>query len=152
MKNSSRPDETNEHRRTRSSSGTLGSSATSMTRLFQSSHESSRFRNRSGGALTLRAAARAAAGRRRRAVPSSVTLAPASPLSAGSATVYYPNRPVTYASVRSSEGRVKSWTVGACSTRMPQREPSSETSTLKNAVMSAILAACCMLWVTITIV
>ncbi len=66
--------------------------------------------------------ARRATARRRRAVWSSVTPAPASPLSAGSA-IGYPNRPVTYASVRSSDGRVNSSTVGACSTRTPQREP-----------------------------
>ena len=149
MKNSSRPTEMNEHSRMRWSSGTLASWPSWMQRSFQSSQDSSRFRNRSGGGGLARRAA--APPRRRRAVWISATPAAASPLSAPFAT-RYPNRPVTYASVRSSDGRVNSCTVGACSTRTPQRAPDSATSTLKKAVMSATRAACCMLWVTITIV
>src|SRR5262249_43850383 len=62
----------------------------------------------------------------------------------------HPNRPVTYPSVRSSAGEVKIFSVESYSTRMPWRLPSSSTWRLKNAVISATRAACCMLWVTIT--
>ncbi len=55
----------------------------------------------------------------------------------------YPNLPVTYCSVRSSDGWVKICSVGACSTSSPIS---------MNAVVSATRAACCMLCVTITIV
>ena len=55
--------------------------------------------------------------------------------------------------MRLSAGFVKTFVVWSYSTRMPLRPlPSSRTSTLKNAVMSATRAACCMLCVTITIV
>src|SRR5262249_47363911 len=60
-----------------------------------------------------------------------------------------PNLPVTQSSVRLSEGCVKMVLVWSYSTRMPARRPSF-TSRLKNAVMSATRAACCMLCVTIT--
>ena len=55
----------------------------------------------------------------------------------------YPNFPVTYSSVRLSSGLEKILSVGACSTISP--------ASMK-AVVSATRAACCMLWVTITIV
>src|SRR5579884_4013152 len=61
-----------------------------------------------------------------------------------------PNRPVTYPSVRESDGCVKILSVESYSTRMPWRLPSSSTCRLKNAVISATRAACCMLCVTIT--
>jgi len=52
-----------------------------------------------------------------------------------------------------SDGVVKIFVVESYSTRMPRRPaPSSSTRTLKNAVMSATRAACCMLWVTMMIV
>src|SRR6185312_14096752 len=57
--------------------------------------------------------------------------------------VAHPNRPVMYASVRTSDGDVKSVSVGATSTRPPAR---------KNAVRSEMRAACCILCVTIMIV
>ena len=50
---------------------------------------------------------------------------------------------MTYSSVRVSSGLVKIFSVGACSTSSPSS---------MNAVVSATRAACCMLWVTITIV
>ena len=49
--------------------------------------------------------------------------------------------------VREDLGRLVVLDEDACSV-----VASSSTSTLKNAVMSATRAACCMLWVTITIV
>src|SRR5262245_1056284 len=64
----------------------------------------------------------------------------------------HPNLPVTYASVRWSEGFVNIVSVSSYSTTMPVRRPSSATSTVKKAVRSETRAACCMLWVTITIV
>ena len=56
---------------------------------------------------------------------------------------HQPNFPVTYSSVRLSLGVVKIFSVGASSTSSPVS---------MNAVLSATRAACCMLWVTITIV
>ena len=61
----------------------------------------------------------------------------------------HPNRPVTYPSVRSSAGEVKIFSVESYSTSTPCL-PSSSTWRLKNAVISATRAACCMLCVTIT--
>src|SRR5262249_16827813 len=61
-----------------------------------------------------------------------------------------PNRPVTYPSVRSSDGFVKIFDVSSYSTRMPCRRPSGSAWMLKNAGMSATRAACCMLCVTMT--
>jgi hypothetical protein len=55
----------------------------------------------------------------------------------------YPNFPVTYSSVRESSGLEKIFSVGACSTISPES---------MKAVVSATRAACCMLWVTMTIV
>ena len=55
----------------------------------------------------------------------------------------YPNFPVTYSSVRLSSGVENILSVAACSTSSP--------SSMK-AVVSATRAACCMLWVTMTIV
>src|SRR6185295_12256747 len=55
----------------------------------------------------------------------------------------HPNLPVTYSSVLESSGDVKIRSVG----------PNSTSSPLSmNAVSSATRAACCMLWVTMTIV
>ncbi len=68
----------------------------------------------------------------------------------GERDAHQPNRPVTYPSVRSSDGCVKIFSVASYSTRTPLREPSSFTSRLKNAVISATRAACCMLCVTMT--
>ncbi len=51
--------------------------------------------------------------------------------------------PVTYCSVRSSSGLVKIFSVGPYSTISPVS---------MNAVESATRPACCMLWVTMTIV
>ena len=64
----------------------------------------------------------------------------------------HPNRPVTYPSVRVSEGFVKIFCVSSYSMRIPVRPPPPSTSTPKNAVMSATRAACCMLCVTMMIV
>src|SRR5918996_1610446 len=65
--------------------------------------------------------------------------------------VHQPNRPVMYASVLESDGLVKIASVEEYSTRTPVRRSfSSETSAVRNAVISETLAACCMLWVTIT--
>jgi phosphohistidine phosphatase SixA len=50
MKNSSRFDEKIEQKRVRSSSGSVGSAASSRTRALKSSHESSRFRRGTGSA------------------------------------------------------------------------------------------------------
>src|SRR5436190_1626959 len=66
--------------------------------------------------------------------------------------LHQPNRPVTYASVLGSLGFRKIVSVTSYSTTVPTRWPSSRTSTVKNAVRSLTLAACCMLCVTITIV
>ncbi len=66
--------------------------------------------------------------------------------------VHQPTLPVTYASVRESDGVVKIFSVSSYSTIWPTRPSSSEsTSTVKNAVLSETRAACCMLCVTITI-
>ncbi len=47
---------------------------------------------------------------------------------------------------------MKILSVGAYSTTAPVRSrPLSDSSTVKKAVMSDTLAACCMLWVTMTI-
>ena len=54
MKNSSRFDEKIEQKRTRSSSGSAGSAASSSTRALKSSHESSRLISRSGAASSIR--------------------------------------------------------------------------------------------------
>ena len=63
-----------------------------------------------------------------------------------------PTFPVTYASVRESDGLVKIFSVSSNSTTRPVRWSSSaSSSTVKNAVLSDTRAACCMLWVTITI-
>ena len=56
---------------------------------------------------------------------------------------HQPNFPVTYSSVRLSSGVEKILSVAACSTISPDS---------MKAVVSATRAACCMLWVTITIV
>ena len=56
---------------------------------------------------------------------------------------HQPNFPVTYSSVRWSSGAVNILSVAACSIISPAS---------MNAVVSATRAACCMLWVTITIV
>ena len=56
---------------------------------------------------------------------------------------HQPNFPVTYSSVRLSSGVEKILSVAACSIISP--------ASMK-AVVSATRAACCMLWVTITIV
>jgi hypothetical protein len=61
----------------------------------------------------------------------------------------HPNRPVMYASVRSSSGLVKIFPVGPTSIRRPG---SPAAPTVKKAVVSLTRAACCMLWVTMTIV
>ena len=53
---------------------------------------------------------------------------------------------------RWSDGFVKIVSVRSNSTMCPVRCPSSATSTVKKAVRSETRAACCMLWVTITIV
>src|SRR5690625_3307744 len=58
---------------------------------------------------------------------------------ASAAELAQPNRPVTYSSVRGSVGLVKIRSVGATSMTSPSR---------KNAVVSLMRAACCMLWVT----
>ena len=60
----------------------------------------------------------------------------------------YPNRPDTYAAVRSSAGRANNCSVGAISTKRPTRSSAAR----KNAVSSATRCACCMLCVTMTIV
>src|SRR5690606_28073918 len=66
---------------------------------------------------------------------------------------HQPNLPVTYCSVRSSSGLEKIFAVGLYSTSRPvRRSPSGFTSVVKNAVWSLTRAACCMLWVTMTIV
>ena len=62
-----------------------------------------------------------------------------------------PTLPVTYASVRESDGFVKIFSVSSNSTTRPERCSSSSSSTVKNAVLSDTRAACCMLCVTITI-
>jgi hypothetical protein len=54
--------------------------------------------------------------------------------------------------VRLSFGCVKIVFVSSYSTSTPDRSPSAPLLMLKNAVMSATRAACCMLCVTITIV
>ena len=65
----------------------------------------------------------------------------------------HPNLPVTYISVRSSEGLEKIFVVKSNSIRRPvRRSLSGLTSVVKNAVRSLTRAACCMLWVTMTIV
>src|SRR2546421_6643851 len=56
---------------------------------------------------------------------------------------HQPNFPVTYSSVRVSDGVVKIFSVSSNSTSSPVS---------MKAVLSATRAACCMLWVTITIV
>ena len=72
---------------------------------------------------------------------------------AGPEPVPQPNRPVMYASVLGSDGAVKRLPVRSNSTSRPVRSPvSAFTSAVRNAVRSETRAACCMLWVTITIV
>src|SRR5262249_30841302 len=63
-----------------------------------------------------------------------------------------PNLPVMYPSVRGSHGVVKIVSVKSYSTSRPRRFPASSSSAVKNAVRSETRAACCMLWVTMTIV
>src|SRR5690606_293267 len=72
----------------------------------------------------------------------------------GAAQLFHqPNLPVTYCSVRSSLGLEKILPVRAYSTSTPvRRSLSGFTSVVKNAVRSLTRAACCMLWVTMTIV
>ena len=63
----------------------------------------------------------------------------------------YPTLPVTYSSVRLLSGLVKILSVSAYSTMWPIVTSPSRTSGISTAVMSDTRAACCMLWVTITI-
>ena len=61
-----------------------------------------------------------------------------------------PTLPVTYASVRESDGLVKIFSVSSNSTTRPVRCSSSSSSTVKKAVLSDARGCCCMLG-TITI-
>src|SRR5690606_8806136 len=64
-----------------------------------------------------------------------------------------PTLPLRYASVRPSAGLVKTLPVSPYSTNWPYRFRSSAVgSTVRNAVRSETRAACCMLWVTMTMV
>src|SRR6266496_1697240 len=80
------------------------------------------------------------------------------PLASGNAldctqTIIRTRRPVTYASVRLSRGCSKICEVGPYSTTTPVRlSVLLSVSTEKNAVRSLTRVACCMLWVTMTIV
>ena len=73
---------------------------------------------------------------------------------ASTASLAHPNRArSTYCSVRSSSGLEKIFSVGSNSTSRPvRRSLSGLISVMKNAVRSLTRAACCMLWVTMTIV
>ena len=68
-------------------------------------------------------------------------------------SAHQPNRPVTYASVRSSLGLEK---IFWCRVELDEHPGAAvaveSTSVVKNAVRSLTRAACCMLWVTMMIV